>query len=542
MKRWEAIAWCLLQIVVVAAVARWRGPVLHNDGYQYLSVGTNVAAGKGWVISVVHFDPERRHHVIPAPVTTHPPGYATAIGLLILLLRLTPEAAAVAVSALSTMLLVPIAIAGAKQLGLGARVTRWLLVWLIANSWMLEYAAGVFTEPLFTLLTAGAMALLLRYERAASFVPGAKKPRLGDVAAASALLGLAHWVRHAGIIVLAAVGLLFGVRFLLRRDARSFREVLCTATGFALAGADLVRNSVLTGTWKGGNDKAVHHAVWPTLETIVVQIHHAVFGSRGPQRFGLAEVVLYGSLVVLSFQAVRARVWASESEQDRAQRAALRLLLPCAGLYCLAMVYLGVTSVISLTSRLFSPVLLLVLWAGGAALARTERRVQDTPRLRRVFSVALVLAAAAYVPVHVRHLLAAAPPVDEHRFVAADMQSTLPDGRTMLAWIDENIPEDAVVASTEGPATYYVLKRRTLSLTESEYSAVDWDEKALREHMEAVGADYLIAFPAAPPPRAPTQRESPFVGALLRGEVPPWLTLAAGTARVKVFRRQPAGS
>ena len=69
---WSLLA--LLQFVVCFLVSGQAR--LGNDGYQYLSIVDNLSAGRGIATDIPYFDVERRHGVIPAPLTTFAPGFS----------------------------------------------------------------------------------------------------------------------------------------------------------------------------------------------------------------------------------------------------------------------------------------------------------------------------------------------------------------------------------------------------------------------------------------------------------------------------------
>src|SRR5262249_18015901 len=70
---------------------------LSNDSYQYLSVTETLRTGHGIETSLVHFDVERAHGTVPAPITTFPSGFPMAAAA-VTKLGVPPTAAATAVS------------------------------------------------------------------------------------------------------------------------------------------------------------------------------------------------------------------------------------------------------------------------------------------------------------------------------------------------------------------------------------------------------------------------------------------------------------
>ena len=79
---WEPTAWCVLALIVAVVQLPHQGmrPRLENDSFQYLSAASQVRSTGQMATTLVHFDTERKHGVIPAPLTWFPPGYPIAIG------------------------------------------------------------------------------------------------------------------------------------------------------------------------------------------------------------------------------------------------------------------------------------------------------------------------------------------------------------------------------------------------------------------------------------------------------------------------------
>jgi hypothetical protein len=121
--------------------------------------------------------------------------------------------------------------------------------------------------------------------------------------------------------------------------------------------------------------------------------------------------------------------------------------------------------------------------------------------------------------------------------IEARLMAPMADGRSLRAWIDENVPADAVLVGTDAQATGYALHRRAISLTEAEYSDERWGASEVLALMGAYRAELLILYPGGDPARVRAQRDSPFLGALLRRELPPWLVVAAENDRALILRR-----
>jgi hypothetical protein len=78
----EPVLWVIIAILAFLLSLRLHGPLLSNDSFQYLSEARNLRDGNGLSTSIIHFDIERRSGIIPAPLTTFPPGFAIAIATL----------------------------------------------------------------------------------------------------------------------------------------------------------------------------------------------------------------------------------------------------------------------------------------------------------------------------------------------------------------------------------------------------------------------------------------------------------------------------
>jgi hypothetical protein len=75
----EPAVWCIVAIfIALASVAEGR-PRLHNDSFQYLVSAEGLRSTHQFATTLIHFDTERSHGTVPAPLTWFPPGYPLAI-------------------------------------------------------------------------------------------------------------------------------------------------------------------------------------------------------------------------------------------------------------------------------------------------------------------------------------------------------------------------------------------------------------------------------------------------------------------------------
>ncbi len=509
------------------------GPALSDDSYQYLSEAENIHDGQGLTTSIVHFDTERAHGRVPAPLTTFPPGYSLAIAA-ISQTGLARETGALLLSAASLIMLVPLMTCAASLLELGALGKRISLVLLIGSFAAGLYATAVSTESLFTAVSLGALVCLLLYERGRAGLP--------IVVAGNVLVGCACWVRYAGLFLFVAVVAYVGWRVIRTRDRRSVTAAACLALPAGLISCLLVRNMILTGSWKGGNTKAVAHPIATVLKQFVVSTYHVFFGEGVPTRLGALQMMLGVGVILLSvllFLSLRRLATASNVHTVfRGTFPGILLLLIYAAIYNAAIIYLGMSSVISFDSRMFYPLLPVYFLLAGFALAR----VLNLPSARstsRAWTACAVLIVGPYLGINFENTMARrlAPP---DGFVEASFALPSQTGGTLRSWFDANVPLSAVVVATNGQATAYALKREVISLVGSHFSDQRWGEKEVRAVMRQYRASFLILYPHIDPTIEPVQQESPFLQELIEGRRPRWLQLAAENGQVMIFQFRPS--
>jgi hypothetical protein len=542
--RGEALLFCVLAAALLALSHGVTDRAnTGNDSYQYLSVAENLSKGNGLSTSLINFDAERRSHVVPAPLTTFPPGYAVAIAGASRL-GVSGERAGILLSALSFIALFPLLIWGARIIAIRPGITRLMLVWLLANAWATKYPLMVLSESAFTAVSTFAVVAIMASEQRS---PGARGGAL-LLALGFGLLGLAYWVRYAGLLVFVSV---LGYALLaasVRRDRRSFVTLAWCTLPLAIIGVGVARNLALTATWQGGNTKKVVHPLLPTLKTFAISIYHLFFGDGVPTRFDFAEALLILAVLGVALVVIRARSGAdayaawepSPAPVPESARAPLALLALVIAIYCLGMIYLGVFSVISFGTRMFYPVLPLALLALGYLFTRVEALTCGRPLRRLGLVASAALLTICYAGINARGVIAAAEispaQTARARFQAPEVFPAS-DGRPLRDWIDENVPPSAVIVATDAQPTGYVLDRRVVALTEAEYSDEIWSEETVDALMATYGAEFLILYPEEHASRVPAQRESPFLAGLIEGKLPPYLVRAARSREVIVFRR-----
>ena len=522
----EILLWCLLAALAILLRAQVAGgPELTSDSYQYLVTAENWRLGVPAATSIVHFDPERTHGRIPAPLTTFPAGYPLLIALLSSA-GLSGEQGGVLLSVLATLALIAMFGRAAAVLGVPPPAARVLIALLATSSALLARGNAVATEPLFAGLMFGALLLLL----AAQSRQRTERDHLLLQLAANALIAGAFFVRYAGLFVFAAVAAFHAWRWLLTRTRRPLRALAAMSLSAALIGAGLWRNHLLVGSWKGGNTKEVDNDILEVLYGFARSMHHVFLGETDA-RFGIAEAVLAGALALLLAAALSA-LWRRRAALLCDPR--LQLLAACIAVYTGAMLYLGAASMISFGPRMFMPLLPVLLLFAGGLCGHAAHGPSLPPRRRRALHGAAAALVAAYAGINFPLLLEHTELMPHHR-VQARLEAPVPAGESLREQIEREVAPDAVLLATEGPATGYLLRRKLVSLVSPRFSDQAWTEDAVHATMVRFGARHLLVYQE---PGDKLAAPSAFLRGLASGATPAWLQLVADNGRAKLFGRR----
>lgn len=524
----ELIAWTTIAFVFALCLWAFRPIPLADDSYQYLSVAANFNRGEGIVTSLVHFDSERSHGRIPAPMTTFPPGYPVTLGVLSRMFgSLEPTARALACisyAGTAALLLIALILAGVTPF-----IRQLVLVLYVANAYTLKFATAVVSEPLYLLLSIGGIVLLISMEVA----PLTLRRQIARAVAGFTLIGVSCWVRYAGLFLVAAVVAYAVVRFFLDHSSTRLVPLLAASISVVFTGVLLLRNYVIAGTWKGGNDMAVHNPLKRVAVDYIRAQWHLFFGDH-PLIFGLWELFLI--LGVLSFIALM-RAARRSSDGAAASLPGIGPVLVagfCVAIYSAGIVYAGLRTPISFGTRMFLPIFPLYLLLVGIAIGGLLSRFGPRSALMKF---TLLLAVVGYVGINARDLYAPAG-VPEYRLIARDYAEPARGGEPLRNWIASNIPVNAPIAASEGQATGYLLGRPTLSLVDPTYSRVRWGCGEVSEQMQRFHARYLILYKSSMGISQDSLfASSPFLSTAASGHPSCGFSIAAENAVVRILKR-----
>jgi hypothetical protein len=521
----EEVLFIAIAAVLILAVDSARPASLGNDSFQYLSVAANIASGNGIETSIVHFDSERSAGRIPAPMTTFAPGYPIAVALGSFVtgnLERTAKTISMAASALSMLLIWGLA----GFAGLDRAATRIGLALLLGNAFFLRFSDVVLTDPLFLLVSlAGLLALATCIDE-----PHGKSGYWWRLIAGQILVATSYSVRYAGIFVFVAVVVHSALSLALLRSRRAMFYFFSNAISGALLASIMIRNLLLVDSWKGGNDKQVNNSMSAVLGDYFRTHIHLLFGMHVLDVW-VASVTAISAAVVL---------WSAAKLLRNRQHIAA--LLPSGGFLLVAyvsistagMIYLGKTSDISFGPRMFYPLLPLYIIGALTVVQRAWMPAFSVRAQTRYLKSFAVIFVVLYGWANLREFIARNEPSMADEFQNS-YSKAMANGLPLREWIDANIGRNEVIAADWGQATGYFLERPVLSLIESEYSTISWDQETLVSQMQRFHARFLILNLTMKSKRDPVRVESQFLAEAICCRVNPGFHIVAENPEVRIL-------
>ena len=509
-KSLEITAWTLAALLVAAAALLYRPFPLDDDGIVYLDVAANLRAGNGIATSIAHYDTERSHGRLPAPMTTFPPGYPAAISLFG-----GSETAARAVSIAPFAATAALLVWAMRLAGIPGFTRAMALLLLLTNMTMQRYNSGVQSESLFTLFAFVALLGILFAERTSKHGP------VAAVLLSCGAIGLAYTVRYAGLFLIPPVAAYALYRFWI---SRQWPFALAPLIPVSIAGAFMVRNTLLVGDWRGGNDLPILNP-WGALAGRYVrgQLHLLLGNHR------IAVDVWEVRLAIAAILIAAALLFATKPWQG-ATRGPLLVTLWILT-YTAAFFYAARHSVVDLDSRMFVPMLPCYLLLFGMIFGRIPGSL---------FSYgSMAILVISYSVINFQDFDDTPYPRPRHQVVAG-LLAQATDGRSMRAWLDSNVAPDEVIAAVDGQAVGYLVKRPTLSLVPPVYSPVRWECEDILREMARFKARYLIvfkSFPAGSPENESSYPpESKFIAGSVQEQLACGFTIAAENKGVRILK------
>jgi hypothetical protein len=238
--------------------------------------------------SLVHFDTERSHGTIPAPLTWFPAGYPLAITG-VSQLGFSDETAALLISIASFVFV-------AWALWRLVRIidpSRWtaraaVLCWIISSQ-ALFYSVSALSEAIFTMLGLASLLFLVSTEEMTDSVH-VWMCWLGS----AAMAGLSYWVRYAGILWVLGCFVFFMAQIVYGNNGKRSRRpaIAAVALLFSLVAPVMIRNVMLVGDWRGGNNTPAEMPLGRFAVESARLAFHLVLGDAPIGQLALPAIVI----------------------------------------------------------------------------------------------------------------------------------------------------------------------------------------------------------------------------------------------------------
>lgn len=513
------IAGLLVGVLAIWLAAHAVGsPYLTNDSYQYIDVARSWTAGECLCTHIAHFDEQVSTGRMPVPFTHFPPGYPILIGT-ISRLGVSFETAGVLLSAASFLVTLWLIWDIALTLGAQPWIAGLLSLLWIVNSHALLDATKVGTDAPFTAVLMAIAAFLARDLR-----NDGKDPALLLLLGAAA--GAGYWLRYADLFLLPVAAL-----YILWRCWQK-RETLWWALGGlflegAITAAVLIRNTIHTGSWRGGFTSSSHRPLLFVLKETFKSYYHFVFGDRAIARadapaiaFGLAAA----AIIFLMIQAWQRNGYAALPKFAKPALVWIGVLVAAylAGIVLTALI----TIALNLT-RYNGPVYPLLLAAAAPILSVALKG-------RRVAT--LVLLVGSILAIHSRSLLLT-PPAEPHVLAKQMLNTEVQPGMTAGAFLLAHVSPGESIIAVNGQALEYLLHRNVIATIEPQNSQHSLNEDFYRTTMTRFHARYLLVFPGLSPDFVPEQKSIPFLRSLVHdgAAAPDWLRLSIRNQAVAIY-------
>ncbi len=526
--RLEPIVWfCVALGVTLAQIPSGGAPHIYSDSCQYLSAADHLRSAHRMETSLVHFDTERSHGTIPAPLTWFPPGYPAAIAL-VSLTGVSLESAALGIS----MAAFALAAGVLWYLMRALEASRWaawaaVLCWL-ANSNAQTYSVAAMSESLFTLVGLAGVLVLVGLARKSDGV-GIGVCRIGSVA----LVGLSYWIRYAGILWIAACLTIIWVDFWRRKKGERFWGTAVAATGMAVVSILplAIRNVMLVGDWRGGNNTPFSISpVRLAISGVRAFIHTAVGDGTVRQLALAAAIALIGIAGFCVVALMRAPKFPAVMPEPPRPAVGWWVVLAASSIYLGGIAAIAFRAVISYDSRMYLPVLPELIALFVAAVEVAIGRQKGWLRAAGP-GIAACLVLGYCVANALSGARGAADGFQETQRALMEADAT---GLSVERHLGRELEPGEAIAATNGQMAGYILKRRTLSLVGLPYGRMPWNEDTLRTEMSRFGTRYLLVFRNAA--LDPVVEQSQLLTALGGGQATPWLRLVSSTKGLCLYR------
>lgn len=533
-QRLEPIVWCMLALVVAAIQApSGRLPHIYTDSCQYLSAAEHLRSAHRIETSLVHFNTERSHGTVPAPLTWFPPGYPAAIAL-VSMIGCGCETAALWISIVSFVLVTGSVWLLMRKLDPSRWTARAAVLCWLTNNYALFFSVAALSESIFTLLGLASLLFLMRVDDFED------RRHAGICWIGSAIMaGLSYWVRYAGILwVVAFLAILWALVLFRKKGRPSWRvAIAATASAALLIVPLMIRNLILVHDWRGGNDTPFSMPIRDFAVTTPRLLFHLAFGDGAISQLWIPVAVVSIGLIgayVITLAKVENVAPPPRKVFSRLPAARSRILLALSLIYVTGIAAIASHSVIAYQPRMFVPVLPHLIGLSTIGVAFMIRRRPAGGWQRRIGAGMVLCLLLGYGAAN--FISRAATPPDGFRKTQQALLEPDGTGVSMKSRLTQELKGGEVIAATNGQLVGYILKQPTLSLVDRRFGALIWNEQRLRKEMARFGATHLLVFRDAG--FDSVVQESRFLSALAQGHASPWLKLVASNRDIRMYRVQ----
>ncbi|MDH5571313.1 MAG: hypothetical protein OEY89_06080 [Gammaproteobacteria bacterium] len=471
---------CGIIFLFLMRIYNQEGVYLENDSYQYLSVAQNFLNGEFAKTSIIHFDSERSHLIIPAPLTTFPFGYSLIIALISLVgIPLEWSSFVVSIFVIFGTVLYIQYLSSSLLL---ANISKYFLYfWILFNSVLYVFSSALLTEYLFTFLSTTAVIFIMISMKSDKD----KSSYLMYLLIANLLIGMAFLVRYAGIFLFVSVVAYYLVQWGRTRVRYYYHGILCSILSFVIIGSILIRNIILVGNWKGGNTLSGGNTLENILRDYVVSMHHIIFGMEVPVQFGYIEVFLAISCLLIMYYLYKYIIIGRKDLKNIDQ---IIFVLIYILLYSIFMLYAGLNSPISFSPRMFVPVIPVIGILLSIIISNIDNIIINK-KTKKVFFLSITTFLICYSVINLKSFA-----VEKKAGCDKRLKMHLEGNKDILGWILNNTQTDDVFISNNGHAFQYLTKRNTVSLVSPEYSSVEWGLDNIVDVILDFNVSYITIF------------------------------------------------
>lgn len=509
---------------------------LNTDTAQYLTGARQLLAGHGYSTNLLYFEDQLYLGVMPSPQTVWPPGYSLLLSTL--MLAGVPDLYAPFWLGVTCDLLTPIALfLLLREIGVGRWVAFGTAILSITVALPHLFVLRGLTESTFTLLT-----VLALWSVARAYRPGARTAAW--LLGAGAFAAAAFLVRYAGITLVAALGLWFGLKWLVRRTWADFRSLLfLMAVPTIVVAGMFLRNWLLVGNFTGGPDIAAG-ASWGDVVRNTLWSMRELFGLGDTASTGqwlMEAVVLCAALFlgVLWFRVLRRGSWpADQSHAAQRQTVIVVSLLYGAATFAMFMLLAHRRFAELIAPRYLAPLMPVLLMFAASALRRILATDPATAgRTSRVVGAALAVLLTCFVLLQVlsaQRVMAWLEGDPKFKAIAAALDQKYND-TTVRDYLLDRTGGNHAMLDIDGQLLGLMLDRPAVGLSEATWTSRTWDEAEVLKLVRTYHISVVCLFPTIFDPEAPVNSHRIFYRDLAHGNVPDWLVPAVETPLIKVY-------